>query len=134
MTNDFNFCPACKSTAIKNILNPKSSGSNISTRKWVCPDCGFDLYCNVAAAVGLILFDEDNNVLFEVRAKDPKKGFIVIPGGFVDADERAEDALVRECREELSLEIPDGASDFLTTFPNTYQYKNITYKKHYFSI
>lgn len=128
MKNDFNFCPKCKSTNIKNVLNPKSSGENISTRKWICPDCGFDLYCNIAAAVGLIIYDSQNNVLFETRAKEPRKGFIVIPGGFVDADERAEEAVVREAKEEIGLDISEKDISFLTTFPNTYTYKEITYK------
>lgn len=126
--NDLNYCPICKSQNIKNILNPKSQGSNISTRKWFCPDCGFDLYCNIAAAVGLILYDDEQNVLFEVRAKEPRKGFIVIPGGFVDADERAEEAVLREAREEIGLEISEKDLTYLTTFPNTYEYKSIVYK------
>lgn len=125
MPNDFNCCPMCRSTNIKNILNPRSKDS---TRKWTCPECGFDLYCNIAAAVGLILYDNDSNVLFEVRAKNPRKGYIVIPGGFVDADERAEDAVIREAREEVGLEISENDITYLTTFPNTYEYRNITYK------
>lgn len=125
MPNDFNCCPMCRSTNIKNILNPRSKDS---TRKWTCPECGFDLYCNIAAAVGLILYDNDFNVLFEVRAKNPRKGYIVIPGGFVDADERAEDAVIREAREEVGLEISENDITYLTTFPNTYEYRNITYK------
>lgn len=128
MKNDFNFCPVCGQKNIKNVLNPKSAGDNISTRKWICPDCGFDLYCNIAAAVGLIIYDEKQNVLFEVRAKDPKKGFIVIPGGFVDADERAEEAAIREASEELNLVVKEEDLCFLSTYPNTYEYKNITYK------
>lgn len=128
MKNDFNFCPNCKSTNIKNVLNPKSTDENVSTRKWICPDCGFDLYCNIAAAVGLIIYDSNDNVLFEIRAKEPRKGFIVIPGGFVDADERAEEAVIREAKEEIGLDISEKDITFLTTFPNTYQYKEITYK------
>jgi len=125
MSNNFNCCPMCRSTKIQNILNPNSKDA---TRKWTCPDCGFDLYCNIAAAVGLILYDNDSNVLFEVRAKNPRKGFIVIPGGFVDSDERAEDAVIREAREEVGLEITENDITCLTTFPNTYEYKGITYK------
>lgn len=128
MKNDFNFCPACGKKNIRNVLNPKSAGDNISTKKWTCPDCGFDLYCNIAAAVGLVIYDENQDVLFEVRAKEPRKGFIVIPGGFVDADERAEEAAIREAREELNLSIKEENLHFLSTFPNTYEYRNITYK------
>lgn len=132
MTNDFKFCPMCGS---KNIKSVKRAGADLSvpsneitTLKWNCPDCGFDLYCNVAAAVGIVISDSENNVLFEVRAKEPKKGFIVIPGGFVDADETAEEAAIRECREEIGFELPVENIKYLATFPNTYEYKNILYK------
>lgn len=116
MKNDFKMCPMCGSKKIENHEN----------RKWICPDCGFDLYSNVASAVGVIIYDDDNNVLFEVRAKEPAKGKITIPGGFIDFDERAEDAIVRECREEIGVEVE--SPKFLCTFPNTYVYKNIEYK------
>lgn len=116
MKNDFNMCPMCGSKKIINHGN----------RKWVCEDCGFDLYCNVAAAVGVIIRDKNHNVLFEVRAKEPRKGFAALPGGFVDFDERAEEAVVRECKEEIGVEIKNA--EFLCSFPNTYVYKNIEYK------
>ena len=116
MKNDFNMCPMCGSKNIKNVEN----------RKWICPDCGFDLYCNVAAAVGVIIQDGEGNVLFEVRAKEPRKGFVAFPGGFVDQNEPAEAAVVRECREEIGAEVTNVK--FLCSNPNTYQYKNIEYK------
>lgn len=116
--NSFKFCPKC-------------GGQNISyqdNRKWGCADCGFKLYNNVAAAVGLVLTDSENNVIFETRAKEPRKGFLALPGGFCDLDETAENAVVRECREEIGLEISEKDIQFLCTFPNTYDYKNIRYK------
>ena len=116
MQNKFNMCPECGS---KNIEWRNG-------KKWLCPDCGFDLYCNVAAAVGIVLYDDEYNILFEVRAKEPRKGFLCLPGGFVDPDESAEDAVVRECHEELDAEV--YGSKFLCSFPNTYEYKNIEYK------
>ena len=116
MQNKFNMCPECGS---KNIEWRNG-------KKWLCPECGFDLQCNVAAAVGIVLYDDEYNVLFEVRAKEPRKGFLCLPGGFVDPDESAEDAVVRECHEELDAEV--HGSKFLCSFPNTYEYKNIEYK------
>lgn len=116
MTNDFKMCPMCGSNKIENHGN----------RKWICPDCGFDLYNNVAAAVGIVLYDENNNVLFEKRAKEPRKGCACLPGGFVDFNETAEEAMIRECREELGIEITDFT--YLCTFPNVYPYKNIEYR------
>ncbi len=97
-------------------------------KKWICPDCGFDLYCNIAAAVGIVLYDDNNNVLFEVRAKEPRKGFLCLPGGFVDGGESTENAIVRECREELGAQLTEDEVTYLCSFPNIYEYKNIEYK------
>lgn len=118
MKNDFNLCPMCGSKKIEWCDN----------KKWLCPDCGFDLYNNIAAAVGIVLYDDDNNVLFEVRAKEPRKGFLCLPGGFVDAEESTEAAIVRECREELGAEIAESDVHYLCSFPNIYEYKSIEYK------
>lgn len=114
--NNFNFCPKCGSKKI----------SYLNNRKWACEDCGFKLYNNVAAAVGLIITDENNNVFFEVRAKEPRKGFLALPGGFCDPDETAEQAAFRECKEELGLDML--SVKYLCSFPNVYDYKNIRYK------
>lgn len=114
--NKFNFCPNCASKNIEYRDN----------KKWFCTDCGFDLYNNVASAVGAIIYDSGNKVLFEVRAKNPRKGFLALPGGFTDRDESAEDAIVRECREEIGYEISD--IKYLCSFPNDYEYKGISYK------
>ena len=116
LKNDFKMCPMCGSRLIENHGN----------RKWICPDCAFDLYNNVAAAVGVVIKDKYNNVLFEVRAKEPRKGFAALPGGFVDFDESIEEAAKRECREEIGVEV-EGVK-FLCSAPNTYEYKNIEYK------
>jgi NAD+ diphosphatase len=114
--NDFKLCPMCGSRKIANVHN----------RKWLCGDCGFDLYNNVAAAVGVVIADGNGNILFEKRAKEPRKGFLALPGGFVDPDESVEEAAVRECREETGVE--PSAVSYLCSFPNTYEYKNIVYK------
>lgn len=118
MGNDFNMCPMCGSKNIQFRNN----------RKWICSDCGFDLYNNIAAAVGIVLYDNEGNILFEVRAKDPRKGFLCLPGGFVDGEERLEDSIVRECREELGAELKEEDIAYLCSFPNVYEYKNISYQ------
>ncbi len=115
--NRFNFCPDCGSKKIQTLSNG---------RKWLCPECGFDLYNNVAAAVGVILVDKEGNVVFEKRAKEPKKGFLAFPGGFCEPDENAEESARRECLEEIGCKIKD--LKYIGTFPNTYVYKDIIYK------
>lgn len=116
MQNDFNFCPNCGG---KNI-------QNVNMRKWKCDDCGFTLYNNVAAAVGLVIQKKNGKVLFEKRAKEPRKGFLALPGGFVDPNETAEEACFRECKEEIGVE--PLSVKYIATFPNTYEYKNVLYK------
>lgn len=116
MKNDFNFCPKC---GRKNIKCEKN-------HKWICSDCDFELYNNVAAAVGVIIYDKYDNILLEIRAKSPRKGFLAFPGGFIEPDETAEKAAIRECCEEIGVEVPEV--QFLCTNPNTYPYKNIEYK------
>ena len=115
--NIFSCCPDCEGKQIQTLRGG---------RQWVCSECGFDLYNNVAAAVGMIIQNHEGLVLFEQRAKEPRKGFLALPGGFVDPDESLENAAFRECREELGLSLENIR--YLCSFPNTYVYKNITYK------
>ena len=114
--NKFNFCPECGGKNIQYLQN----------KKWFCSDCGFDLYNNVASAVGAIISDKEGNVLFEIRSKNPRKGFLALPGGFTDQDETAEEAVIRECYEETGVK-PEKIK-YLCTFPNDYEYKSIAYK------
>jgi len=59
------------------------------------------------------------------RSHEPAKGKLGLPGGFVDPDERAEDAALRECREEIGWAPPEIR--FLGSFPNHYSYGGIDY-------
>ena len=114
--NDFKFCPEC-------------GGGNVSSprgRKWLCADCGFELYNNVASAVGLIIRNKEGRILLEKRAREPRRGFLAFPGGFVDPDETAEEAAFRECFEEIGVK--PVALRYIGSEPNTYEFKAITYK------
>ena len=76
-------------------------------------------------AVAAIIVDESSRVLFIKRAREPDKGKLALPGGFVDIGETAEDALRREVREEVNLEI--GPLEFLCSQTNEYRYLGTTY-------
>ncbi len=115
--NRFVFCPECGGKNIQTLRNGQ---------KWLCPDCGFDLYNNVASAVGLLIQNQNGEMLFEVRAKEPRKGFLAFPGGFTNADETGEQAAIRECLEETGVEPKEVK--YLCSFPNTYEYRTIVYK------
>ena len=92
---------------------------------FVCSACAFQFFLNTATAVGGIILDQEKRILLIRRAKDPAKGKFGLPGGFVDARETIEAALIREVREEVNLEI--AAFQYLCSFPNQYHYKGMTY-------
>ncbi len=112
----FRYCPGCGAKGIA--LRGDGSVS--------CKKCGYHFYFNVAAAVAGLIADDIGRLLLTVRAHDPKKGALDLPGGFVDPDETAEDALKREIKEELNLKVEKCS--YFQSFPNTYTYDNITYK------
>ncbi len=102
------FCPKCGSSQF-HYQDDKS---------FRCDSCDFHFFINSASAVAAIIENEDNEILLTMRAKEPKKGLLDLPGGFVDPGETAEKALKREIKEELNLEITQ--IDYLISFPNEY--------------
>ena len=89
-----------------------------------CLDCEFTYYHNTAAAVAGILVC-GNEVLLNVRQKEPGKDKWDLVGGFVDYEETLEQALSRETDEELGIKVENWI--YLCSFPNTYTYRNVTY-------
>jgi NAD+ diphosphatase len=112
----FSFCPRCGQRSFA-----RQKAGLLS-----CSACGLIFYVNTAAAVAAILRDSEGRVLLVRRSKDPGKGLLDLPGGFVDPDESAEDALRRELREEMGLEA--GPFSWLGSLPNEYEYEGITYR------
>jgi 8-oxo-dGTP pyrophosphatase MutT (NUDIX family) len=113
----FKFCPSCGSREI----------AFERGKVFKCPDCGFSYYHNIAAATGCII-DSGGRVALLVRGKDPCKGKLDLPGGFVDLGEGALEGLRREIREELGWTPPgEEAFTFFASFANVYPYKNIVY-------
>ena len=52
-----------------------------------------------------VIVQRDSKVLMIKRKKDPFKGYLALPGGFVNEGETVEEAMKREAKEETSLEI-----------------------------
>jgi len=113
----FKFCPNCASTHF----------SFPENRRLECLDCGFVYFHNVAAAVALIL-KYQNTILFTVRNIDPDKGTLDLPGGFIDPNETASEAVCREIKEELGIDLDESKLQFVTTASNDYLYRNVPYR------
>jgi ADP-ribose pyrophosphatase YjhB (NUDIX family) len=77
-------------------------------------------------SAGVILFNEKGQVLFEKRTIDPGKGMWGIPGGFVNPDESSTQALAREIKEEINLDITEF--EFFGSYTGNYLYKGVNYK------
>ena len=108
----YRFCPACARG------NP--TPGSIPFR---CQACGFCNFFGPVAAVGALVTRGKDRLLLVQRARDPGKGKLGLPGGFVDRDETVEHALAREVLEETGLTIT--RSEYLMSHPNSYDYRDV---------
>lgn len=114
-SNVLKFCPFCGASGF----------SWDGEKSHLCCQCGHRLYTNQAAAVVAIIENKKGELLLTRRKFDPKKGTLDLPGGFVDLGEKAEDAVGREVKEELNLEV--GGMEYFGSFPNQYVFGGLTY-------
>lgn len=106
----FRYCPKCGSEAFS-VCNEKAKR---------CGSCGFVYYFNPSSAVACFIRDKEGKLLVVRRAKEPAKGTLDLPGGFVDMFESAEDAARREVAEETGLHVKQ--LKYLFSIPNIYPY------------
>ena len=93
--SQFRYCPKCGSEHFK-VHNEKSKQ---------CADCGFIYYFNPSSATVALILNEKNELLVCRRAKDPAKGTLDLPGGFIDMNETGEEGVAREVLEETGLKV-----------------------------
>lgn len=106
----FGYCPKCGS--------PHFEVNDEKSKK--CADCGFVYYFNASAATVSFILNDKGELLVCRRGKEPAKGTLDLPGGFIDLYETAEEGIAREVREETGLEMT--GAEYLFTLPNTYLY------------
>lgn len=109
----FQFCTQCGAAHLR----------ASSAQEFICPSCGFRHFINPIAAVAVILANADGEVLLIRRARDPGRGLLGLPGGFVDVGETAEEALRREIEEEVHLRVSELT--YFVSLPNRYPFQGI---------
>ncbi len=109
--DSFHFCPKCGGEFVDN---------NIKSKR--CKSCGFVYYFNPSAAVVAIIRNAEGEILVATRAKEPAKGSLDLPGGFIDSYESGEEGVRREVAEECGVEVV--STKYLFTIPNIYRYSD----------
>ena len=110
----FDYCPRCGADRLE-VHGVKAQH---------CPHCGFTYYHNPSAAVALLVRDLRGRLLVATRGKEPAKGTLDLPGGFVDKGETGEEAAQRELYEESGLQLPTEQFAYAFSLPNSYLYSD----------
>ncbi len=108
----FKFCPKCGSAQFVE--------NNFKSKR--CEACGFIYYFNPSSATVAVIINDKDEIMVATRAHEPAKGTYDLPGGFVDMDETAEEAVTREVKEETGLEVL--STQYLFSIPNLYMYSD----------
>jgi len=93
----FRYCPYC---AAELAHRPEKGQGPLRP---TCDRCGFIHYLDPKVAVGTIIRTSDDKIVLVRRAIEPGFGLWVIPGGYIDRGEVAEDGARREALEECGL-------------------------------
>jgi 8-oxo-dGTP diphosphatase len=107
----FKYCPRCAAE-----LEPRRETPEDPERP-TCPACGFVHYENPAPTVQAWI-ERDGEYLFLRRAREPQRGLWNLTGGFLEPFESPEEAIRREAREELGVEVEVG--ELVGAFPSPY--------------
>lgn len=88
------YCPICAEK-----LTEREEGGRLRP---ACDNCGYVHYVNPVPGVGMVI-EMDGGVVLIKRGNPPHKDEWTLPSGFVEADESAEEAAIREAAEETGL-------------------------------
>lgn len=103
-----NYCPICSHK-----LTQRVEGGRLRP---ACDACGYVHYVNPIPGVGLLI-EKDGGLVLIKRGNPPHKDEWTLPSGFVEADESAEEAAIREAEEETGLKVEIVELAAINSFP-----------------
>lgn len=112
---EYSFCPKCG-----------SKSDQKSHNLLICPNCSYNFYINPAPTNAIIIENDKGEILLAKRKFEPKKGFLDLPGGFIEIGESAEKSSVREAQEELGVNLSNVK--YFSSYPDEYLYQGILIK------
>lgn len=92
-----------------------------------CLHCG--RYANRGVSVDAIIIHDKQQILLIKRGAEPFKGYWGLVGGYIEWDESAEDAVKREVKEEIGMQVTETRLIGVYTKPERHpkQVINIAY-------
>lgn len=115
MTDELSFCPRCAGALqVREVGHPASPHP-------ACATCGFVLWQNLKPSIEALIVRGHGvatEVLLGRRRTSPGETLWDLPGGFLNADDRLRDALRRECRREMDIEV--DVQDLLGVFEDVF--------------
>ncbi|MEA3507148.1 MAG: NUDIX domain-containing protein [Elusimicrobiota bacterium] len=91
----YRFCPYCRTSLKRREID--------GIDRPACPECGWINYLNPVPAVACIV-RERGKILLVKRGVEPQKGKWSLPAGFMELGETPRQAVLRELKEETSIE------------------------------
>lgn len=119
------YCPVCGTDSFTPVTFIDGVDSRLPSC-YSCSSCGFRYFINPAASTVAILEVDEQHIVMIRRAREPYRGTLDLPGGFIDRGETARDSLEREIFEETGLRIVSCRS-FEKTYTNEYLFDGVLY-------
>ncbi len=73
-------------------------------KQMACDACPFVLYNNPKPAIGVLIKNDQGEIMLTQRGVAPSKGDWDLPGGFMEYGEAVEESALRELQEELGIQ------------------------------
>lgn len=93
---EYKYCPNCGRNLISSVIDKEERKK--------CNGCGFIFWNNPKPVVSALI-EKDGKVLMLQRKNEPFKDYWVLPGGFIGYSETAQEAIKREAKEEMGIDI-----------------------------